>query len=339
MPLPGQVHSLLTDVDIHRIVRWEHVDETDRLAETLVSTDIGKVSHQLDDDSFWILVDLLPTWDGLDAVGSVDHGALTGLADDDHTQYHTDARGDARYYTQAQVDALITDAGSQLHSVSDTFGGTCLMLWQGNNSNTDETSNHTLGTQGAPEFGLGFVPDTRSGYGTEGNGNWWSTATAQGGGGQTTHRRGNTEPVSAYALIYHDEGNGNSTPYYFMSGVGGAASTINYSLVLVGEELTYQDSGSGGTFGSGIRVPRMVWTHVGFTRDASNVVKLYMNGNLLTTSGALNTPTAAGDFYIGSAGVAANGYIQLGYIQSLKVLDVAISDAQMLSEARRMLGR
>lgn len=27
----------------------------------------------------------------------VDHGALTGLADDDHTQYHTDARGDARY--------------------------------------------------------------------------------------------------------------------------------------------------------------------------------------------------------------------------------------------------
>jgi hypothetical protein len=26
-----------------------------------------------------------------------DHGALTGLSDDDHTQYHTDARGDARY--------------------------------------------------------------------------------------------------------------------------------------------------------------------------------------------------------------------------------------------------
>lgn len=29
--------------------------------------------------------------------GVSDHGALTGLADDDHTQYHTDARGDARY--------------------------------------------------------------------------------------------------------------------------------------------------------------------------------------------------------------------------------------------------
>jgi hypothetical protein len=29
--------------------------------------------------------------------GVTDHGLLTGLADDDHTQYHTDARGDARY--------------------------------------------------------------------------------------------------------------------------------------------------------------------------------------------------------------------------------------------------
>lgn len=29
--------------------------------------------------------------------GSSDHGTLTGLADDDHTQYHNDARGDARY--------------------------------------------------------------------------------------------------------------------------------------------------------------------------------------------------------------------------------------------------
>ena len=29
--------------------------------------------------------------------GVSDHGALTGLADDDHTQYHNDTRGDARY--------------------------------------------------------------------------------------------------------------------------------------------------------------------------------------------------------------------------------------------------
>lgn len=43
-----------------------------------------------------------------DASGGVtDHGALTGLSDDDHPQYHTDARGDARYYTKGQVDTAI----------------------------------------------------------------------------------------------------------------------------------------------------------------------------------------------------------------------------------------
>ena len=36
-----------------------------------------------------------------------DHGLLSGLSDDDHIQYHNDARGDIRYYTKAQVDALI----------------------------------------------------------------------------------------------------------------------------------------------------------------------------------------------------------------------------------------
>lgn len=41
--------------------------------------------------------------------GVTDHGALAGLADDDHTQYHNDARGDARYYTQSQVDTLVGD--------------------------------------------------------------------------------------------------------------------------------------------------------------------------------------------------------------------------------------
>lgn len=36
---------------------------------------------------------------------AIDHGALLGKDDDDHTQYHNDTRGDARYYTQTQLDA------------------------------------------------------------------------------------------------------------------------------------------------------------------------------------------------------------------------------------------
>jgi hypothetical protein len=47
------------------------------------------------------------------------HGLLSGLGSDDHIQYHTDARGDIRYYTKSQVDALIAAAGS----VGDINGG------------------------------------------------------------------------------------------------------------------------------------------------------------------------------------------------------------------------
>ena len=36
---------------------------------------------------------------------AVDHGSLSGLSDDDHSQYHNDARGDARYYTETELDA------------------------------------------------------------------------------------------------------------------------------------------------------------------------------------------------------------------------------------------
>lgn len=37
--------------------------------------------------------------------GVTAHGALTGLGNDDHTQYHNDARGDIRYYTKTELDA------------------------------------------------------------------------------------------------------------------------------------------------------------------------------------------------------------------------------------------
>jgi hypothetical protein len=40
------------------------------------------------------------------------HALLSGLSGDDHIQYHTDARGDIRYYTKSQVDSLIGSGGS-----------------------------------------------------------------------------------------------------------------------------------------------------------------------------------------------------------------------------------
>jgi hypothetical protein len=50
-------------------------------------------------------------WVNLTSAGVTDHGALTGLLDDDHTQYHTDARGDIRYYTKAEHISTSAGAG------------------------------------------------------------------------------------------------------------------------------------------------------------------------------------------------------------------------------------
>lgn len=52
----------------------------------------------------------------IDAVPT-DHGLLSGLADDDHSQYHNDTRGDIRYYTKSQIDsslALKLNANDQI---------------------------------------------------------------------------------------------------------------------------------------------------------------------------------------------------------------------------------
>lgn len=64
-------------------------------------------------------------WEDPPSSGVTDHGALTGLSDDDHTQYHTDARGDIRYVNHGSdgegtedldyvaFNALYTEDGSE----------------------------------------------------------------------------------------------------------------------------------------------------------------------------------------------------------------------------------
>lgn len=69
------------------------------LVEGMLSYDKSTTTLQLYDGSSWVDV-------AVGTVGVTDHGALTGLSDDDHSQYHNDTRGDARYYTQTQIDAL-----------------------------------------------------------------------------------------------------------------------------------------------------------------------------------------------------------------------------------------
>jgi len=49
--------------------------------------------------------------------GATDHGALTGLLDDDHTQYHNDTRGDVRYHVKTNAPRLFSGVANPNGSV------------------------------------------------------------------------------------------------------------------------------------------------------------------------------------------------------------------------------
>lgn len=77
------------------------------VAETPVEGWVAYVDQ--DNKDIIYLDDGTPAWEFRPTAVN-DHGDLTGLADDDHTQYHTDTRGDARYYQKTEF--INSSAGS-----------------------------------------------------------------------------------------------------------------------------------------------------------------------------------------------------------------------------------
>lgn len=115
--------------------------------------------------------------------GSTDHGTLTGLADDDHTQYHNDARGDARYsqlgHTHAQLHDPVTVSDStsidltltgQQISAAAIFGTTAGTVCQGNDSRLSDARTPLAHNQSAATItGLATVATSGSAADLTGN--------------------------------------------------------------------------------------------------------------------------------------------------------------------------
>ncbi len=80
-----------------------------------------------------------------DAGDLIDHGGLDGLTDDDHTQYHNDARGDTWLGTKD-----ITDLGSYSHtSLTDTGSNTHVQIDAHLASNTGHPNQVVSGSEPA----------------------------------------------------------------------------------------------------------------------------------------------------------------------------------------------
>lgn len=98
------------------------------------------------------------------------------------------------------------------------------------------------------------------------------------------------------------------------------------------------ESGSGvdATFDPAGSPPDGTWHHAAFVRD-KNVWKVFYNGILIDTSGTLTAPEGGtdGNLYVGGAPADIGGFDEVrASIASLKIISSALSDIQVLAEAR-----
>jgi len=80
--------------------------------------------------------------------GISDHGYLSGLSDDDHTQYHNNTRGDARYFKQTEFIATSVGAGDAGKPVVLDAGGNidATMINDSDIDHASVTNTHNLTT-------------------------------------------------------------------------------------------------------------------------------------------------------------------------------------------------
>ena len=99
--------------------RWKApVADKATLDTMLTGNSDGDVRLVLADETVYQWDEELPgpnKWTPIGAIGNglTSHSALKDLTNDDHPQYHTDARGDARYYRKDEIDTQMSGKVSQ----------------------------------------------------------------------------------------------------------------------------------------------------------------------------------------------------------------------------------
>lgn len=237
---------------------------------------------------------------------------------------------------ETAADEFTITSRAQNHSLTSHGAvGTCELLVQFDGDATDETEDHTFTTVGTPLFGAGAMPGTKAvtNQPIAGGGHLYVTDTG------TSFRKGPTDTFSVYGLVLISRRATEVFPRIFIS--ANLTGTTEYSLYMQSDYIWYGDSGSGNNFNTGTIMPIDEWCHLGFTRDASDVVRVYLNGVEITeTALGGDSPAAQGDTQFSVLGTPAGTFnCEFGYAQSVKIVDTVLGEEVFLAEARRMFGR
>lgn len=126
LSVAGALQTSFTNADTSfrstNIPRWWNGSSYENLLSSISGKNITELNDVLTSmtpiDGQVLTFDTANGWQAESIPGGITaHDQLSGLVDDDHTQYHNDTRGDVRYYqksqvyTQAETDALNWAAG------------------------------------------------------------------------------------------------------------------------------------------------------------------------------------------------------------------------------------
>ena len=150
-----------------------------------------------------------------------DHGGLTGLGDDDHAQYHNNARGDARYYKKAEVDTALGTKQAALVSGTNikTINSTSIL----------GSGNIVIGATGLAFYNVQDTILTSGTYTVPVTGKYRITAIGAGGAGGARNTSVNMYPAATG---------------------GGAGGTCIHEVNLTADQVLTISIGAGGVRGT-----------------------------------------------------------------------------------------
>ena len=259
-------------------------------------------------------------------VRTPEHGQLTFFVSS------SDNIVSAKKSNGAVVD-LQQNKGRTLHDTTHSPIG----LWQLNSSSLDSSGNGiTLKEVGTIKTGTGFVGLALAHEGATGTGYWKSF-------NQSLYITG---AMSGYALVNMTSSYSGDQSIFMWHETGESeGANVQYALRFSGGQIRYlHEHGSGvndSYISTGLYFPVGEWFWVGFTRDAAATgIKFFINGQLIDSTTLSNAPTGGGvegaAFVIGQDLGETDGLN--GKVQTVKILDFELTEAQMLAEYERVFG-